>query len=147
MAVFGVVSATVLAPTASALARVAFIAYSPSTGVAGGAWNYSTINGAIDRAEAECANHPIHPTDCPGFGGGATLPSRCVDLVIGSDKSQYAIKAGPTHDAAEQAALAAAADGSDSSNYAGQPIDGAHSVLHVCNGNGAPDQGQSGVFS
>lgn len=130
IAAFGVVSATGLAPTASADSDVSAIAYSPSTGVVGISWNYSTPEAAVARAVQECASNPLNPGDCRGLGGSMP-PARCVAISIGPDKSQYAIAAGKT--------LAEAKPQAQNKNPGGAPA-----AYWTCNGKDQPpEQGAS----
>ena len=106
IAAFGAVSATVLAPSASADGTWGAFAYSPTNGVIGAGWNYPTKQEAKDRAMQECANrpplHPEHPSQCKVVASG---PAACWALAAGPRTSSYSAGYGATMDEAEQVAM------------------------------------------
>jgi hypothetical protein len=70
----------VLAAPASAEGTWTAVAYSMSTDVKGFSWGYPIESGpdsaVAQRAVQECANHPLHPTDCRWLMSG-----KCVAIV------------------------------------------------------------------
>ncbi len=98
IAAFGAVSATVLASPASANGAWSAIAISPSTQVFGMAIGYTPEGGpdsaAAKRALQECANHPVHPSDCEWVAS-----AKCVALAVGPDR--YRVGMGSTRDEAK----------------------------------------------
>jgi len=121
LALVATVSATIVAPQANAGDFFAAIAYSPSTGISGGSWNYPDVRAAVDRSIQACGNHPLHPSDCRGVYAVGP-PLRCLALAVGADKSQYHPGGGKTREEAENAAL--------STPIEGATIDG----RWICNG-------------
>ncbi len=87
IAVFGAVSATVLAPPASAEKKFSATAISVSTMVVGWSMGYPAEMGVgpnaagAQRATQECANHPLHPSDCRWLVSGP-----CVALTANPDR-------------------------------------------------------------
>ncbi len=129
-------SAAMPAPMASGGPTYAWLAYSASTGVMGGAWNYPDIGAAESRAMAECVNHPMHPSDCWSVGGTS---NRCISLVIGADRSKFDFGVGNTVAEANEDGLKAAANP--------PPIAGAVPKGRLCSGSDQPpEQGEAQVI-
>ena len=77
IAAFGAVSSNMLAPPASANGGTwAAVAFSMNTQVKGLSYGYPVETGVgansagAQRAVQECANHPLHPTDCRFLASG-----------------------------------------------------------------------------
>ncbi len=97
----GAVSATLLASPASADDTWSAIAVSIATKVVGVSYGYPIEGGpdsaAAQRAVQECANHPLHPTDCMWL-----ISAKCVVLEVSEDRFQSG--GGRTREEAENTA-------------------------------------------
>ena len=77
----------VLAPPAAADTKFSAVAFSVSTNVVGWSMGYPAETGAGSnaagavRATQECANHPLHPTDCRWLVSGP-----CVAIFVSADR-------------------------------------------------------------
>jgi Domain of unknown function (DUF4189) len=98
IAAVGAVSAIVLASPASADGTWSAIAISQSTKVIGWSWGYPIKGGpdsaAAQRAVQECANHPLHPTDCTWLAS-----AKCVALTVSPER--YHVGMGSTREEAK----------------------------------------------
>ena len=134
-AVLSTFGAAILAPPAVASTTFSAIAVSPSTHVVGWSMGYPAETGSgpnaagAVRAADECANHPLHPTDCRWLVSGP-----CVAIFVSAER--YLAKYGETRAEAKSKAEIPDWTGMNSvcSNSGSQPDGGA-----LLSGEGGPN--------